>query len=74
MFCREELPLKASIIKGHNDSSKHKVGIKGDAGLGKEEGYFNTGGHEEECCCYLKEEDNMLAPILSFFFFSAKFT
>ena len=26
MFCREELPLKASIIKGHNDSSKHKAG------------------------------------------------
>ena len=26
MFCREELALKASIIKGHIDSLKHKGG------------------------------------------------
>ena len=26
MFCREELALKASIIKGHIDSSKHNAG------------------------------------------------
>ena len=26
MFCREELALKASIINGHIDSSKHKAG------------------------------------------------
>ena len=26
MFCREELALKANIIKGHIDSLKHKAG------------------------------------------------